>query len=229
MLLLPPQLNKYFLLDFQAVIFNLLVIKKQRSNMERPLKQHKPGQYCFTKRELKKLVNSADNLRDRVILKLLSFCGLRREEVASLHRGAIDYSRSRIRIIGKGGKSRIIPLSDTVLQDIKFYLDANHRFKRSPWLFPARNKPGKHLATIQINRIVAATAVRAKMKNPNPDMKTVNPHMLRHSFVRILKKKGVELAAIKEVLGHKDLRTTEEIYGLPSIKEIHKAVVNAIA
>ena len=146
-----------------------------------------------------------------------------------MERGHVDRTRARIRLIGKGEKVRVIPVPAAVLQDIKFYLDVEHKLKRSPWLFPARNKPGDHLATIQINRIVNAAAVRAKLTNPNPEMKTVNPHLLRHSFVRILKKKGVEIAAIKEVLGHKDLRTTQEIYGLPSMKEIQKAVVNAIA
>jgi site-specific recombinase XerD len=82
---------------------------------------------------------------------------------------------------------------------------------------------------IQVNRILQRAAENVGIKNPNPKLKTVNPHSMRHTFARILKKKGVEITAIKEVMGHERIETTQAIYGLPSIKEIHKKVLNAIA
>jgi len=192
--------------------------------------QHKRGQFTYTKKEINRLLSAAESPRDRALLGLLIFSGLRREEVVSIERAAIDRSRQRIRILGKGDKYRTVPVRADILQDIDFHLAAQKkRFKRSPWLFPALNKKDAHLCTHQVNMIVQRAGEAAGLKNPNPKLKTVNPHSLRHTFARILKKKGVEITAIKEVMGHKDIRTTQECYGLPSVREIHKKVLNAIA
>jgi integrase/recombinase XerD len=197
--------------------------------MQKSKEQHKRGQFTYTKKEINRLLAAADTIRDRLIITLLIYGGLRREEVVSIQRGDVDRSRKRVRIHGKGNKYRLIPLRDDTIQLIDFHLKILPRkFKRSPWLFPATNKKDAHLCAHRVNIILQRTGKAAGLKNPNPKLKNVNPHSLRHTFARILKKKKVEIAAIKEVMGHKDIRTTMESYGLPSIKEVHKTVLNAI-
>jgi integrase/recombinase XerD len=227
--LLPHELKFYKILRSDAIKFNLLVPKQGEFNIMAK-EQHKRGQYTYNKKQLYRLLSAAESPRDRALLKLLMFAGLRREEVVSIERGHIDRSRKQARILGKGDKYRFVPLREDVIQDIDFHLAAMpRRHKKSPWLFPATNKKDSHLVAIQVNRILQRAAENVGIKNPNPKLKTVNPHSMRHTFARILKKKGVEITAIKEVMGHERIETTQEIYGLPSVKEIHKKVLNAIA
>lgn len=230
MFLLPLYAVFYITLAQKVCIFYLWIIKQQGVyTMNKSKEQHKRGQFTYTKKEINRLLAAADTIRDRLIITLLIYGGLRREEVVSIQRGDIDRARKRVRIHGKGNKYRMVYLRDDMIQTIDFHIKTLPRkFKRSPWLFPATNKKDAHLCAHRVNMILKKTGKAAGLKNPNPKLKTINPHSLRHTFARILKKKKVELSAIKEVMGHKDIRTTMDSYGLPSVKEIQKQVLNAI-
>ena len=77
-----------------------------------------------------------------------------------------------------------------------------------------------HITPTQINRIVAKAGKRAQLHNPHPDLKNINPHMLRHSCARILKDKGLSLEVVQKVLGHLSYKTTMDLYGTKSISEM---------
>jgi len=187
--------------------------------------QLKNGQFTLSEHEIERLIEYAGTLRDRTMIKLLCFCGLRREEVVSIEIKNIDWDRRRLRIIGKGDKDRTIPVPRQVLTDMKFLIGT----PKQTYLFPAKNRKNHHLAPVQLNRILAAAGEAAGIRNPNPKLKTINPHSLRHSFVKALKTKGVNLEVIQNILGHKSFKTTVETYGILTIDDIQEKFEEAIA
>ena len=78
----------------------------------------------------------------------------------------------------------------------------------------------EHITPTQINRIVAKAGHRAQLNNPIPELKNINPHILRHSCARILKDRGLSLEVVQRVLGHLSFKTTMDLYGTKSISEM---------
>jgi site-specific recombinase XerD len=168
-------------------------------------------------------------VRDRAIISLMAYCGLRREECASIRLEAFNWEDNVIIVVGKGNVRRQIPLPNHVAQTVRWYIKTlPGKQKRGKWLFPSKNNKTGHLCTTQINRLLRKTGEMAKVKNPNPKLKGINPHCLRHTYARILKKKGLEINMIAQVMGHKDLRVTQEHYGLPSVFETKRKVLSAL-
>ena len=94
--------------------------------------------------------------------------------------------------------------------------------KKQGYLFPAvssLNEKG-HISPTGINRIVANAGHRAHLNNPVPELKNINPHILRHSCARILKDRGLSLEVVQKVLGHLSYKTTMDLYGTKSISEM---------
>jgi len=190
---------------------------------------NKRGQFPLQRKQIRKIIDNAACPRDRVIISLMAYCGLRREETVSLTKDAIDWENKLIRVIGKGDKGRSVPMPDYVAQEIRWHLKLMpRREQKKPWLFPARLKDG-HLCPHQVNRLLAVAGKMARVDNPNPKLKTINPHCLRHSYARFLKQKGLDLIVISQTMGHMDVRTTENHYGLPNYKEVHSKVMSAMA
>lgn len=180
--------------------------------------QLKAGQYTLKPAEVIKLINAADSLRDMILIKLMARAGLRRDEAVSLDIRDIDFDRRRLEIIGKGFKGRTIPVAAEILQDITFYIGPR---KKGP-VFRKVQARGKqaNLANYHVNRILKDTGNRAGLKNPNPRLKNINPHCLRHTFARTLKDKGVSIEVIQNIMGHSSYKTTMDVYGLLSIDEM---------
>lgn len=178
--------------------------------------QLKNGQFSLKPAVVKKIINAAESPRDRLVIELLYYCGLRRSEVVKIQTGDIDFKACRLRVRGKGNKERLVPIPPDVVQNIKFFLGKTAR----PYLFPARRKSRAPLVSIMINRIVDLAAKAAGVTNPNPRHKAVNPHLLRHSAARRLKDAGVRIEVISAFLGHENTQITAEIYGLMAVDEI---------
>lgn len=209
------------LLAFLDIFCYLMAMNSTKTSQSKQLKR---GQFPLTREQVDSIIDHAGSVRDRIILSLLAFCGLRRGEVSNLKVEHLDIETGRLTIIGKRKKLRIVPVPPSVLGELKIYLKGNRR----QWMFPAKLKRGP-LVDTRINAIVANAARAAHVKNPCPDLKKVNPHSLRHSYARILKKAGVPLEAVQNVLGHKNLSTTMNIYGLMSVDDVHDAVVGVIS
>jgi integrase len=178
------------------------------------------GRYTLKPAEVNRLLFYCESLRERIIIRLMVHCGLRREEVASILVEKIDWGRERISFIGKGRLAGLTPVPPPLLQDMKFYL-AN---KKSGFLFPAKKVRNTHITITQINRIVTDIGKRAGLKSPDPGSKTgnINPHLLRHTFARMCKDAGLSVEEVQGLLRHRSFKTTYDTYGTLDYDEIQR-------
>lgn len=145
-------------------------------------------------------------LRDRAILEVTYNCGLRVSEVVGLNWTDIDAALQLVRIHGKGGKERMVPIGATALSAIDAY---RHRLGELCGAKPRDpsavfvNRRGSRLTTRSVARIVEASTRRSGIASK------VSPHALRHSFATHLLGAGADLRAIQELLGHASLSTTQ--------------------
>ena len=142
---------------------------------------------------------SEAGLRDRALLELLYASGLRVAECCSLDRDDVDRRQGTVRVMGKGGKERVVPAGDAALQAVDAWL-AVRAEERGP-LFT--NSRGGRLTTRSVHRIVKSRARAAGID------RRVTPHTLRHSFATHMLGEGADLRLIQELLGHSRLSTTQ--------------------
>lgn len=192
---------------------------------EKKRKGHTRSQFHLTEDQIKLLIKHTEKLRDKVIIKLLAYCGLRRFELAKIKIEDVDLETNKIQILGKKNIERLATIfSDQLIEDLKIYFRYVLNNQKQGYLFPAvssLNQQG-HISPTEINRIVAKAGYRAHLKNPIPELKNINPHILRHSCARILKDKGLSLEVVQKVLGHLSYKTTMDLYGTKSISEMDK-------
>jgi site-specific recombinase XerD len=147
--------------------------------------------------------------RDRALFELAYGCGLRAEELVSLDRWAIDFDSESIRVEGKGGKTRLVPLGEHARQALEGYLAAARPALQNDAGEPALflSKSGKRLSTSDVRRRLIGWARPAMARSPA--LAQVHPHALRHSFATHLLDGGADLRAIQELLGHATISTTQ--------------------
>lgn len=141
-------------------------------------------------------------LRDRAILETLYSCGLRIGELTALDIGQVDFEQALVRVIGKGGKERIVPVGQHALQSLRSYLEERGCPGDTEPLF--LNRFGKRLTPRSVQRNLKKHLLLAGV------LKNATPHALRHSFATHLLDGGADLRAIQELLGHSSLSTTQK-------------------
>lgn len=143
--------------------------------------------------------------RNKAIIETLFSCGLRVSELVTLRFSDVFAKERYLRIVGKGGKERLVPISQQALHEIELWLYDRNLMTIKPgeeeYLF--LNRRGAHLTRTMILIMIKRTAAEAGIS------KTVSPHTLRHSFATALLKGGADLRAIQEMLGHEDIGTTQ--------------------
>lgn len=143
--------------------------------------------------------------RNRTIIEVLFCCGLRVSELTGLKISDLYLDDKFIRVIGKGDKERLVPISDSAIKELKFWFVDRNQMSIKPgeedYVF--LNIHGKHLTRAMIFTIVKRLAAAAGIK------KNVSPHTLRHSFATSLLEGGANLRAIQEMLGHESIGTTQ--------------------
>ncbi len=143
--------------------------------------------------------------RNKAIIELLFSCGLRVSELVNLKFNDVFEREKFLRIVGKGDKERLVPISDTALHEIRLWLYDRNLMNVKPgeqdYVF--LNRRGAHLTRTMILIMIKRTADDAGIT------KTVSPHTLRHSFATELLKGGADLRAIQEMLGHENIKTTQ--------------------
>jgi tyrosine recombinase XerC len=146
--------------------------------------------------------NNEDNIRNKAIIELFYGSGIRLSELHSLNVGTIDYKNLMVKVLGKGKKERIVPITKHAIDLIKKYLSLRKSKKGydSP-LFAT--KKGKRLSKRQIQRIVEKCLSYVSLQ------KKKSPHVLRHSFATHMLDNGADIRAVKELLGHSSLSTTQ--------------------
>jgi integrase/recombinase XerD len=160
--------------------------------------------------EAERLIEAADGptpraLRDRALVELLYGAGLRVSEAVGLERAAVDLERRLIRVTGKGGKERIVPIGREAAEALRRYLARGRPYlerRTRPDLF--LNAQGGVLTRAGAFFVLRRLAARAGL-----EPERVHPHLLRHSFATHLLEGGADLRSVQEMLGHADLATTE--------------------
>jgi integrase/recombinase XerD len=144
-------------------------------------------------------------MRDKALVELLYGAGLRVSEALGLTRASVDLDARVVRVLGKGGKERLVPLGRPATEAVRRYLalgrphlDRRHR----PDLF--LNARGGALTRAGAFLVLRRLADRAGLEPGR-----VHPHLLRHSFATHLHEGGADLRSVQEMLGHADVATTE--------------------
>ncbi len=173
----------------------------------------------FTEDEMRELLNLPDisskfGIRNKAILELIYSSGLRISEITNIVLKQINFSLLTIKILGKGNKERIIPITEIAAEWIQKYVTIRSSFinKYSPNnLF--LSKSGKKLTPDELREIIQNYIFQISNR------KGLSPHSIRHSFATHLLNNGADLKAIQEMLGHNNLSTTER-YTHISIQEL---------
>lgn len=193
--------------NFYRYLISHGYIKKGILKIEGPKFQRSLPE-VLTKDEVERILsveeNSKNKIRNRAILECIYGAGLRVSEVSSIKISDINLKEGYLRIVGKGDKERIVFLGEKAKERICDYLNWREKEgigKDSPYLFV--NKFGKKISRQTIWKIVKKYGLLASIQ------KNVKPHTLRHSFATHLLEAGLDLRVVQELLGHKNLITTE--------------------
>lgn len=159
--------------------------------------------------------NDYESFRDKVILELFYVTGMRRAELIGLTDKDIDLYSGSIRVTGKRNKQRIIPISKNTITLIGTYLEIrNKNFENQTVAFFVK-KDGEPIYPMLIHRVVSSHLKWI------PTLAKASPHVLRHSFATGMLNNGADINAVKELLGHSSLASTE-IYTHTSFDELKK-------
>ena len=143
--------------------------------------------------------------RNRAIIEVLFSCGLRVSELTNLKLSNLYVDEQYIRVMGKGSKERLVPISPRALDELNYWFADRNEMKIKPgeedYVF--LNRRGHHLTRTMILIMIKRYALEAGIK------KTISPHTLRHSFATSLLEGGADLRAIQAMLGHESIGTTE--------------------
>jgi len=158
--------------------------------------------------------------RNKAIIETLFSCGLRVSELVNLKISQVFEEEKFIRVLGKGNKERLVPISDKALKEINlWYIDRNlMKIKPGEEDYVFLNRRGAHLTRTMILIMIKRTALDAGIK------KTISPHTLRHSFATALLKGGADLRVIQALLGHEDIGTTE-VYTHIETSDLREAIL----
>ena len=143
--------------------------------------------------------------RNRAIIEVLFSCGLRVSELVNLKLSNLYLDEEFVRVLGKGSKERLIPISQKAIQELRFWFYDRQLMKIKPgeedYVF--LNRYGSHLTRTMILIMIKRQAVTAGIT------KTISPHTLRHSFATSRLEGGADLRVIQALLGHESIGTTE--------------------
>lgn len=167
-------------------------------------------------------LSKPEGQRNRAILEVLYGCGLRVSELINLKISDLFFDEGFLRVIGKGNKQRLVPISEYTIKHVNLYKDLIRvHTKIQPGFEDVLflNRRGKGLTRVMIFTIVKELSIIGGVK------KTISPHTFRHSFATHLLKNGADLRAIQLMLGHESISTTE-IYTHVDQEFIRDAILN---
>ncbi|MEG1701139.1 MAG: site-specific tyrosine recombinase XerD [Alistipes sp.] len=161
-------------------------------------------------------VSTTKGRRDSAMLEVLYSCGLRVSELISLRLNDLFFGEGYIRVIGKGDKQRLVPISSMAREKIQYYLE-ERRATRSNEEIVFLNNRGTQLTRVMIFTVIKGAVLRAGID------KHISPHTFRHSFATHLLEGGASIRQVQEMLGHESILTTE-IYTHLDSNHLRRAV-----
>ncbi len=171
--------------------------------------------------QIDRIIESIDSattkgVRDRALIELLYSCGLRATEAVTLRLNDLFFEEGYVRVVGKGDKQRLVPLSEVARQRIELYLEHRDNKQREVDTLFLNNR-GAALTRVMLFTIVRQAAQRADITSK------VSPHTFRHSFATHLLEGGASIREVQEMLGHESITTTE-IYTHVSRSHLREAL-----
>lgn len=168
-------------------------------------------------------LDTKENIRNRALFELMYACGLRVSEAKDLKLQDVDFHEQMIRVVGKGSKERIVPFHDEAKEILEMYCREVRKYWCSDDVKEVFvNQRGKPLTSRGIQYLLD------KVVDESPLRMHVHPHMFRHSFATHLLDNGADLRIVQELLGHKNLSTTQ-VYTHISQKKIIDTYNHALA
>jgi integrase/recombinase XerD len=191
---------------FNYLLLEEIIESSPAELIEAP-KASRPLPDTLSVEEIDRLIGSIDNstvkgLRDQAILEVLYSCGLRVSELCELRMGDLFFGEGYIRVIGKGDKQRLVPVSGMARDRIQLYMERRKEERRKEEILFLNNR-GKKLTRVMIFTIIKQAAQRAGIN------KKISPHTFRHSFATHLLEGGANIRQVQELLGHENILTTE--------------------
>ena len=186
-----------------------LVAEDPTLRIESP-RQGRPLPKSLSEADVERLLDAPDldlpiEFRDRTMLELLYACGLRVSELVSLRVDQVGFNQGIVRVLGKGGKERLVPMGEEALDWLQRYMQGARfdllRGRASDVLFPSNRTRAMTRQTFWYR--IKIYAERADIKGH------LSPHTLRHAFATHLLNHGADLRVVQMLLGHSDLSTTQ--------------------
>ncbi len=207
---------------FNFLLKNGIISKDISSSIKNPKIKRKLPEIITLDSFLKilKLLDEENkkNKNHKLIFELLYGCALRVSELCNLNIGDIDLDRKSIRVVGKGSKTRVVPLGNKSLNILNEYLATRDSLHKSqPLILTSTNR---RIYPKYVSRLVE------KYLSKVSDVKKKSPHILRHAAATHMLDNGADLLAVKEILGHENLSTTQ-IYTQVSIERLKNAYKKA--
>jgi len=147
------------------------------------------------------LIAAADKPWQKAVVVLLLSTGIRRSEAVAITLDDLDLEKRQLLIRGKGGKERVVPLTDQTVETIRVYLQ--HRVKSSSRNLFVSTWRGHPVKGRVVNRMLSNVIRKAGLQGEG-----ITPHKLRHTFATHLIRNGVDVRTVQELLGHADIQTT---------------------
>jgi len=176
----------------------------------------------ITEKEMIKILDDEDNytddfsgIRNKLIIELFYVTGIRLSELIGLKDNDIDLNTCSLSVIGKRNKQRMIPFSEYTKNKIKHYLEGRDAFIKNKSSFLFVREDGEQMSSALVYSIIKTHL------NCIPTLSKKSPHVLRHTFATVMLNNGAEINAIKEILGHSSLASTE-VYTHVTFEEMKK-------
>ena len=184
-------------------------------------KKKKPLPSFVREKDMDRLLDSLtfeegyEGCRDRMILEMFYATGMRLSELIGLNDASVDFSAKLIKVTGKRNKQRLIPFANELEHDLRVYIKVrDEALPNGSDAFFVR-KDGKRMYPMQVYRLVKRNLSKVVT------LKKRSPHVLRHTFATAMLNDCAELRAVKELLGHESLTTTE-VYTHTTFEELKK-------